>query len=144
MEEEDLFKDYQKSFEVPLSFEDPFQNEILKYSLNHNIGSYDHNRFCSDPSYSKTLYDDHLVEEDYQLHRPTFPPEINIEEYVNENENNKKIKDMSKMNSGNSFMVYRKYLHKHMQISGINLPMKQLSQLASALWRSEPSNVKDQ
>lgn len=125
MEDDDIFIGYEskkKSSDYPL----------------HN------NRLCNDLSYSKTLCDNYInyLVEYCQLHRPTFPPDINVEEFVNENENNKKIKDMSKMNRGNSFMVYRKYLHKHMQISGDNLPMKQLSQLASALWKSEPEHVK--
>jgi hypothetical protein len=140
MEEDDIFKDYELKKK---SFEDPLQNEFFKYHLNNNVKSYDPNRLSNDPSYSKTLYDDYINYLVECCHRPTFPPAINIEEYVNENENNKKIKDMSKMNKGNSFMVYRKYLHKHMQISGINFPMKQLSQLASTLWKSEPIFVKD-
>lgn len=140
MEDGNIFISYESKMK---SFENPLQNTFFKYHLNHNIKSYDSDILCNDPSYSETLYDDDYINYLVELHRPIFPPDINVEEFVNENENNKKIKDMSKMNRGNSFMVYRKYLHKHLQISGVNFPMKQLSQLASALWKSEPENVKD-
>ncbi|CAB5370296.1 unnamed protein product [Rhizophagus irregularis] len=137
MENDNIFISYESKMK---SFEDPLQNTFFKYHSNHDIKSYDSDILCNDPSYSKTLYDDDYINYLVELHRPIFPPDINVEEFVNENENNKKIKDMSKMNRGNSFMVYRKYLHKHLQISGVNFPMKQLSQLASALWKSEPEN----
>ena len=127
----DIFKDYgfgDKPFENPLQ-----QNILSKYYLDHNMQSYDYTRLCNNPYYSKALYDNyinHLIE----YHRPNYPPDINVEEYVNENESNKKIKDLGKMNKRNSFMVYQKYLNKHLQRLGINFPMMQLSQLASILY----------
>src|SRR5579862_3873536 len=98
-------------------FEDPLQNIFFKYYLNNIIEFYDHNKLYNDPSYLQFLYDNyfnHLIEF-CESRRPKFPPEINVEEYVNDNENNKKIKDMSKMNGGNSFMVYRKYIKQYLE-----------------------------
>ncbi|RIA99712.1 hypothetical protein C1645_746511 [Glomus cerebriforme] len=163
VEKIDIFKDYgleleNISFEVSLEeklenvpckmetnvkpFEDPLNNSYFLHYLNCNIVSYDHFRLYNDSSYLTTLYLEylnHLVENC----RPDFPPNIKVEEFVDENQNNKKIKDMSKMNGGNSFMVYRKYLKKHLETVGINLPMQVLSLLSSILWRNESKYVKD-
>src|SRR5437016_5986460 len=98
----DIFKD---SVLENKPSEDPLQNIFFKYYLDHNIESYDHDRLFNDPSYLQTMYDDYFryLIQVCESYRPIYPPNINVEEYVNENENNKKIKDMSKMNGGNSF-----------------------------------------
>ncbi|GBC06074.1 hypothetical protein RclHR1_06600008 [Rhizophagus clarus] len=121
----------------------PLENDCFLYYLANNIKDIDYCKLYNDSSYLQDLYDkffDHLILEHF---RPKFPPEINEEEYTNENENNKKIKDLSKMNKGNGFIVYRKHLNKHLEASNERISMQQLSPLASALWKSEPACVKD-
>ncbi|GBC24079.1 hypothetical protein GLOIN_2v1769791 [Rhizophagus irregularis DAOM 181602=DAOM 197198] len=126
-----------------LQSENPLKNECFLHYLIHNNVPCDFNRLHNDPSYAQALYGDyfnHLISEYF---RPNFPPIINVEEYVNENEKNKKIKDMSIMNKRNGFMVYRKTLNKHLEILGVRITMQQLSPLAGSLWGSEPEQVKD-
>ncbi|GBC02442.1 hypothetical protein RclHR1_04620009 [Rhizophagus clarus] len=121
----------------------PLENEYFLFYLENNIKDIDYYKLSNDPSYLQDLYNnffDHLILEYF---RPKFPPEINEEEYTNENENNKKIKDLSKMNKGNGFIVYRKHLNKHLEALGERTSMQQLSSLSSALWKSEPAYVKD-
>ncbi|CAG8438694.1 uncharacterized protein OCT59_022652 [Rhizophagus irregularis] len=123
--------------------ENPLQNECFLHYLIHNNVPCDFNRLHIDPSYAQALYGDYFNHLIFEYFRPKFPPFINVEEYVSENEKNKKIKDMSKMNKGNGFMVYRKILNKHLEILGERITMQQLSPLAGSLWGSEPDQVKE-
>lgn len=123
--------------------ENPLQNECFLHYLTHNNVPYDFNRLHNDPSYAQALYDDYFNHLILEYFRPKFPPIINVEEYVNENESNKKIKDMSKMNKGNGFTAYRKILNKHLETLGVRITMQQLSPLGGSLWNSEPAQVKD-
>ncbi|RIA92439.1 hypothetical protein C1645_845733 [Glomus cerebriforme] len=123
-------------------FEDPLNNGYFLHYLDKKIKTYDLFKLYNDTSYLATLYVGYL---NYLVDncKPDFPPRINVEEFVDENQNNPKIKDRSKMNGGNSFMVYRKYLKKHLEILEINIPMQQLSTLSSILWARESKEVKD-
>jgi hypothetical protein len=125
-------------------FNNPLENICFRY-LDNYVDNIDHDKLYNDPSYSKLLYDkylNHLVER-VQKFRPNFPPNIDVETYVNENENNSKIKDMSKMNGGNAFMVYRKHFIKYLEKIGESITMQQFSSIAGSLWKSEPQNVQD-
>ena len=93
----------------------------------------------------QTLYDDyfeHLVKY-VQSYRSSYPPNIDVKEYAKENKNIKKIKDISWLNGGNPFILYRKHLYKCLEILGIPIPMQQLSLLAGVLWKSEPDFVQE-
>jgi hypothetical protein len=138
----DIFEDYKLKGK---RFNNPLENICFRYYLDNYVDNIDHDKLYNDPSYLKLLYYkylNHLVDR-VQKFRPNFPPNIDVERYVNENENNSKIKDMSKMNGGNAFMVYRKHLIKHLEKIGESIPMQQLSSIAGSLWKSEPQNVKD-
>ncbi|RGB35602.1 hypothetical protein C1646_699309 [Rhizophagus diaphanus] len=136
----DIFENY---ILEETQFENPLENKFFLYYLTYNNVPYDDNKLYNDPSYSQALYNDYFDHLILEFLRPNFPPIINVEEYVNENEKFKKIKDMSKMNKGNGFMVYRKNLNKHLETLGERISMQQLSPLAGSLWNSEPENVKD-
>ncbi|CAB4428759.1 unnamed protein product [Rhizophagus irregularis] len=130
-------------FKEEIQFDNPLQNETFLHYLIHNNVPCDFNRLYNDPSYAQALYVEYFEHLIFECLRPEYPPIINVEEYVNENEKNKKIKDMSKMNKGNGFMVYRKNLNKHLEMLGERITMQQLSPLAGSLWKSEPKQVKD-
>nr|ANQ33092.1 MATA-HMG [Rhizophagus irregularis] len=126
-----------------IQFDNPLQNETFLHYLEQNNVPCDFNRLYNDPSYAQALYDNYYNHLILEYFRPKFPPTINVEEYANENKKNKKIKDMSKMNKGNGFMVYRKNLNKHLEILRERITMQQLSPLAGSLWNSEPVQVKE-
>ncbi|EXX70528.1 hypothetical protein RirG_086560 [Rhizophagus irregularis DAOM 197198w] len=123
----DIFENY---ILEETQFENPLENNFFLYYLTYNNVPYDDNKLYNDPSYSQALYNDYFDHLILEFLRPNFPPIINVEEYVNENEKFKKIKDMSKMNKGNGFMVYRKNLNKHLETLGERISMQQLSPLA--------------
>jgi hypothetical protein len=134
----DIFENYKLEELKP--FENPLENIFFLYYLDHNNVYYDHDKLYNDKTYLQSLYDDyfnHLICE-LNIYRPNFPPLIDVKEFVNEN----KIKDLSKMNGGNSFIIYRKYLIKHLETIRINISMQLLASLATILWKSEPENVK--
>ncbi|RIA88221.1 hypothetical protein C1645_775546, partial [Glomus cerebriforme] len=138
----EIFNDY--DYEKP--FEGPLQNPCFLYYLSHINDSYDLMKLHNDHSYLQNAYNDYF-DKLIEYCRPNYPPNINVEEYTLGLDeiirNKRKIKDITKKNAGNSFMLYRKYLYKYLETSGINIPMQSLSSLAGHLWASEPKLVKD-
>jgi hypothetical protein len=127
-------------------FEDPLQNPYFIYYLVHINDSYDLTKLRNDDSYLQNAYNDYF-DKLIEYCRPNYPPYINVEEYTLSFDeiikSKRKVKDITKKNAGNSFMLYRKYLNKYLETSGLNIPMQPLSSLAGYLWASEPKVVKD-
>ncbi|GBB86584.1 hypothetical protein RclHR1_00130025 [Rhizophagus clarus] len=127
-------------------FEDPLQNPCFRYYLAYINDSYDFMKLQNDHSYLQNAYNDYF-DKLIEYCRPNFPPYIKVEEYTLSFDeiikNKRKVKDITKRNAGNSFMLYRKYLNKYLENSGINIPMQSLSSLAGHLWASEQKSVKD-
>ncbi|EXX79868.1 hypothetical protein RirG_001490 [Rhizophagus irregularis DAOM 197198w] len=88
----DIFENY---ILEETQFENPLENNFFLYYLTYNNVPYDDNKLYNDPSYSQALYNDYFDHLILEFLRPNFPPIINVEEYVNENEKFKKIKDMT-------------------------------------------------
>jgi hypothetical protein len=128
-------------------FDSPLENICFLYYLDNYVDNIDHDKLYNYDLYLQNLYSEYFDRLILEYYRPDFPPSIDVKEHVNENENNKKIKDMSKMNGGNGFIVYRKNLNKHLikrlEIIGERISMQNLSPLAGKLWNSEPKFVKE-
>ncbi|CAB4387945.1 hypothetical protein RhiirA5_472660 [Rhizophagus irregularis] len=141
----ETFDDYNNNSDDK-PFEDPLQNPYFRYYLEYINNSYDFIKLQNDVTYLQNAYNDYF-DKLIEYCRPNYPPYINVEEYTLSFDeiikNKRRVKDITKKNAGNSFMLYRKYLYKYLETSGINIPMQSLSSLAGHLWASEPKFVKD-
>ncbi|GES96734.1 hypothetical protein GLOIN_2v1769791 [Rhizophagus clarus] len=81
-----------------IKFENLLENIYFLYYLdNNNIVDIDYDRFYNDPSYSQALYTDYFSHLILEYFRSIFPPFVDVEKYINEDES----KDLNKMNKGN-------------------------------------------
>ncbi|CAG8490995.1 3718_t:CDS:2 [Diversispora eburnea] len=71
------------------------------------------------------------------LIRPTYPPQITVDELVTSKPNGGKPSK-----SSNAFIIYRKAYVKELHSRGISLQMTQISPVISESWKQEPENVK--
>ncbi|GBC05875.1 hypothetical protein RclHR1_06490010 [Rhizophagus clarus] len=98
-----------------IKFENLLENIYFLYYLdNNNIVDIDYDRFYNDPSYSQALYTDYFSHLILEYFRSIFPPFVDVEKYINEDES----KDLNKMNKGNGFIIYRKHLKKYLETLG--------------------------
>jgi hypothetical protein len=125
--------------------EEPFGNPLDNIFFTHYLRelrteSYDSNRLYYDNFYLQRVYEEYL-DSLVEYCRPEFPPlYLNVEEDLTFDK--KPVKDITK-NTGNSFMIYRQYLVKHIEKTGIKISNQQkISPLASRLWNTEPKEVK--
>ncbi|CAG8756709.1 18325_t:CDS:1, partial [Dentiscutata erythropus] len=64
----------------------------------------------------------------------SFPPEINVEEYLS---NRPEYKQPL-----NAYMIYRKVCVRTFKAKGIRLSLSNVSKLSSEAWKKEPAEVK--
>jgi hypothetical protein len=135
--ETDIFK--VKVDEKPLN---PLENIFFMHYLRSlRIESYDFNRLYYDTLYLQRVYQEYL-DNLIEYCRPEFPPlYLSVEEHASFDK--KKVKYITKSNAENSFIIYRKYIVKHIERSGIKISEQRIiSPLVSKLWGTESQEVK--
>src|SRR5436190_9805856 len=108
----DLFAEYNLE-----PFYNPLDNVFfMQYYLLYINPYYDLNKIYNDQEYLNKAYCEY---HEYLIEgcRPNFPPNIDVEAYVEFEK--KKTKDIFNMNKGNGFILYRRYIMKSLDSIGI-------------------------
>ncbi len=123
------------------NFLSPLENQSFLDYINLIKPEYNNPLLYTDNKYLTCVYQDYinfLFEIINKHFKPDFPPLIKVEDFVPRFDGKKSISE----NRGNAFIIYRKYLIKFLERSGIKLDQKEISTLSGHFWRNESPEVK--